>query len=142
MSEDSHIAVIGLGYVGLPLAIAFAEAGVDVTGVDASEQRVGQLLRRSSPIDDITDERLSAALDGRSARRRRRTTPRSTTRTPSSCASRRRSRGPRTRTSGPSWRRRRSSATTSARGQLIVLQSTTFPGTTTGPFRELLEESA
>ena len=65
MSEDSHIAVIGLGYVGLPLAIAFAEAGVDVSGVDASEQRVGQLLRRSSPIDDITDERLSTALDGR-----------------------------------------------------------------------------
>ena len=36
MTRDTHVAVIGLGYVGLPLAIAFAEAGLDVQGVDLS----------------------------------------------------------------------------------------------------------
>jgi UDP-N-acetyl-D-glucosamine dehydrogenase len=139
MSEDSRIAVIGLGYVGLPLAIAFAEAGVDVSGVDASEQRVGQLLRRSSPIDDITDERLSTALDGRL----------SVTLDPVAihdadavfvCVP-----TPITGTKDPDLGPVLSAASrirdNVRAGQLIVLQSTTFPGTTTGPFRERIEES-
>ena len=143
MSEDSRIAVIGLGYVGLPLAIAFAEAGLDVEGVDASRDAGARAAcRRSSPIDDITDERLSTArhrvglsdhAGPRPAIARRRT--------PSSCACRRRSRRPRTPTSGRCARGGVQVATTSGAGQLIVLQSTTFPGTTTGPFREVLEES-
>ena len=65
MTPDSHVAVIGLGYVGLPLAIAFAEAGLEVQGIDVSLKRVTSLTARRSPIDDITDERLAAALDGR-----------------------------------------------------------------------------
>ena len=61
--------------------------------------------------------------------------------TPSSCASRRRSRRPRTRTSRRSCPPPRRSASTCGPGQLVILQSTTFPGTTTGPFREVLERS-
>jgi UDP-N-acetyl-D-glucosamine dehydrogenase len=57
------VAVIGLGYVGLPLAIAYSEAGLEVEGVDASPDRIAELLARTSPIDDISDERLGAALD-------------------------------------------------------------------------------
>ena len=64
MTHDTRVAVIGLGYVGLPLAIAFAEAGLDVEGVDASSRRIAELAAGHSPIDDITDERLAAALDG------------------------------------------------------------------------------
>ena len=41
MSQDRRVAVIGLGYVGLPLAIAFVEAGLTVEGIDA--------LPRASP---------------------------------------------------------------------------------------------
>ena len=52
------VAIIGLGYVGLPLAISFVEAGLDVVGVDASAGRVAELRAGRSPIDDITDERL------------------------------------------------------------------------------------
>jgi UDP-N-acetyl-D-glucosamine dehydrogenase len=64
MTRDTHVAVIGLGYVGLPLAIAFAEAGLDVQGVDLSAERVAELVAGRSPIDDVSDERLAAALDG------------------------------------------------------------------------------
>jgi UDP-N-acetyl-D-glucosamine dehydrogenase len=62
MDRDARIAIIGLGYVGLPLAIAFEEAGLQVVGIDASEARVAELVGGTSPIDDISDERLRAAL--------------------------------------------------------------------------------
>ena len=104
VTQDRRVAVIGLGYVGLPLAIAFVEAGLEVEGIDASPGRVAELNARTSPIDDVSDERLGAALDGGlrvvvAGRRAR--CPR---RTRSSSASRRRSRRPRTRTSRRSCR--------------------------------------
>jgi UDP-N-acetyl-D-glucosamine dehydrogenase len=55
VNPDARIAIIGLGYVGLPLALAFSEAGLDVTGVDASARRVDELHAGRSPIDDIDD---------------------------------------------------------------------------------------
>ena len=64
MTRDTRVAVIGLGYVGLPLAISFAEAGLEVEGIDANPPRVEELVRGSSPIDDVSDERLQAALAG------------------------------------------------------------------------------
>ena len=39
------VGIIGLGYVGLPLAVAFAEAGCEVVGVDADQRRVARLRR-------------------------------------------------------------------------------------------------
>ncbi len=62
MEQDRSIAVIGLGYVGLPLALGFTEAGARVTGIDSSELRVAELNDGHSPIEDISDERLGAAL--------------------------------------------------------------------------------
>ena len=62
MNQHPTVAVIGLGYVGLPLAIAFVESGCRVIGADASPTRVTELRGAASPIDDITDERLAAAL--------------------------------------------------------------------------------
>jgi UDP-N-acetyl-D-glucosamine dehydrogenase len=61
-TSDRSIAVIGLGYVGLPLAIAFTEAGLSVTGVDASPERIATLRTGRSPVDDIEDARLADAL--------------------------------------------------------------------------------
>src|SRR5438552_11547291 len=63
VSEDRRVAVIGLGYVGLPLAIAFTEAGLEVEGIDALPSRVTELCAGTSPIDDVSDERLRAALN-------------------------------------------------------------------------------
>jgi UDP-N-acetyl-D-glucosamine dehydrogenase len=64
-ARSATVGVIGLGYVGLPLAIAFAEAGFPVIGVDAQASRVDRLHRGSSPVEDVADARLSALLDGK-----------------------------------------------------------------------------
>ena len=57
------VGVIGLGYVGLPLAVAFAEAGADVVGVDADRARVELLGSGVSDIEDVSSERLGAVSD-------------------------------------------------------------------------------
>jgi UDP-N-acetyl-D-glucosamine dehydrogenase len=138
MASDGRIAIIGLGYVGLPLAIAFAEAGIQVEGIDVSEGRVRELNARHSPIDDISDERLTAALagnlsvvdsaDGHPGEADAAfvcvPTPITPTKDPDL---------------GPVVGAAEYLAAHLRKGQLIVLQSTTFPGTTTGPFREVLE---
>jgi UDP-N-acetyl-D-mannosaminuronate dehydrogenase len=62
VTQDRRVAVIGLGYVGLPLAISFVEAGLEVEGIDAYAGRVEELNAGSSPIDDVTNDRLAAAL--------------------------------------------------------------------------------
>ena len=62
-TRDCNVAVIGLGYTGLPLAISFVEAGLKVEGIDAAAGRVADLNARRSPIDDVSDDRLGAALD-------------------------------------------------------------------------------
>jgi UDP-N-acetyl-D-glucosamine dehydrogenase len=49
----ANIAVIGLGYVGLPLAVNFAKAGYTVLGLDKDEDRVGQVNKKISYITDI-----------------------------------------------------------------------------------------
>jgi UDP-N-acetyl-D-mannosaminuronic acid dehydrogenase len=49
--KEARLAVIGLGYVGLPVACVFAEAGFDVVGVDLLEERVAKINAGVSPID-------------------------------------------------------------------------------------------
>jgi UDP-N-acetyl-D-glucosamine dehydrogenase len=139
VTQDRCVAVIGLGYTGLPLAIAFVEAGLQVEGIDANAGRVAELNARSSPIDDISDERLSAALDGGlrvvapdGARAEDADaifvcvpTPITATKDPDL---------------GPVVAAASFIRDHLRPGQLIILQSTTFPGTTTGPFRQVIEE--
>ncbi len=54
--------VIGLGYVGLPLAVTMVENGLQAIGYDRSEDRVAELNRGVSPVEDVSDEQLAAAL--------------------------------------------------------------------------------
>jgi UDP-N-acetyl-D-glucosamine dehydrogenase len=61
-ARSATVGVIGLGYVGLPLAVAFAEAGFAVIGVDADGHRVERLSRGSSPIEDVPDAALVRLL--------------------------------------------------------------------------------
>ncbi|RIK47154.1 MAG: UDP-N-acetyl-D-glucosamine dehydrogenase, partial [Chloroflexi bacterium] len=63
-SRQAHVAVIGLGYVGLPLALTFAQAGYHVTGIDISAARVAQLNRGRSYIEDISDAELAPYVLG------------------------------------------------------------------------------
>jgi UDP-N-acetyl-D-glucosamine dehydrogenase len=139
-TADARVAILGLGYVGLPLALAFAEAGLSVQGVDASPVRVAELIDGRSPIDDVDDGRLGAALlDGLSIRSIAEArlgdvdaiivcvpTPITASKDPDL---------------GPVLAAARSIRASVRSGQLVILQSTTFPGTTTGPFRSIIEES-
>ena len=140
MTHDSRVAVIGLGYVGLPLAIAFAEAGLDVEGVDASARRIDELAARHSPIDDISDERLAAALDGRLRVSGPADAALAAADAVFVCVP-----TPITGTKEPDLGPVIAAAQLIREhlhaGQLIILQSTTFPGTTNGPFRDVLEET-
>ncbi len=58
------IGVVGLGYVGLPLAVAFCEAGHEVVGVDTDTRVVEALSRGQSHVEDVPDESL-AGIAGR-----------------------------------------------------------------------------
>jgi UDP-N-acetyl-D-glucosamine dehydrogenase len=63
---DKAIGVVGLGYVGLPLALTAVESGWDVIGFDKNPNLVRKLTSGKSHIDDVTDERLIAGLsDGK-----------------------------------------------------------------------------
>jgi UDP-N-acetyl-D-glucosamine dehydrogenase len=56
------LAIIGQGYVGLPLAMAAVDAGWTVIGIDNLEAKVTQINSGSSPIEDISDAQLQAAI--------------------------------------------------------------------------------
>ncbi len=57
--RSAVVAVVGLGYVGLPLAVAFAEQGFPVVGVDVDPRKVDALHRGESYVQDISSERLA-----------------------------------------------------------------------------------
>jgi UDP-N-acetyl-D-glucosamine dehydrogenase len=132
------IGIVGLGYVGLPLAVAFAEAGEEVVGVDVDAARVAELSEGRSPIEDIPDARLQAVLDRCSFTSRYVElheadailvcvpTPLTRNREPDL---------------GPLLSSARALSGVIRRGQLVVLESTTFPGTTRDHLVPLLEES-
>ena len=60
--REKTLAIIGQGYVGLPLAMAAVDAGWSVIGIEKSASRVDQLNSGSSPVEDISDSRLTAAI--------------------------------------------------------------------------------
>ena len=60
-----RVGIIGLGYVGLPLAIAFAEAGFQVTGIDLDQQKIDLANRGESYIPDIPSSTLQALIDAK-----------------------------------------------------------------------------
>ena len=126
-TREARIGIIGLGYAGLPLALAFAEAGFEVTGIDVSEHRVNAVEGGKSYLADLHSDRYAgvngrlhasldyAAVDELDALTICVPTPLSKTRTPDLSYV--------------------VSAVESVSehlrpGQLIVLQSTTYPGTT------------
>jgi UDP-N-acetyl-D-glucosamine dehydrogenase len=61
-SRSATVAVVGLGYVGLPLAVAFARAGFAVIGVDADPRRLQQLARGDSPVEDVSGRDIAECL--------------------------------------------------------------------------------
>ena len=64
---SSRVAVIGAGYVGLPLAVALAEGGRSVTCIDVSADAVRRILAGDSYISDVPSEKLHWVLGDASA---------------------------------------------------------------------------
>jgi len=60
--NDGEVCVVGLGYVGLPLAVAFVEAGVPVIGFDIDDAKIDAIAAGHSLIEDVTNARLTQAL--------------------------------------------------------------------------------
>jgi UDP-N-acetyl-D-glucosamine dehydrogenase len=137
-SRTARVGIVGLGYAGLPLAMAFAEAGFQVVGVDLNRERVAAIAAKRSYLVDVpvgryagVDGKLEATTDyaavaGLDALTICVPTPLSKTRTPDlsyvvAAAE--------------------SVAEQIAPGQLVILQSTTYPGTTEQVIRPILERA-
>jgi UDP-N-acetyl-D-glucosamine dehydrogenase len=132
------IGVVGLGYVGLPLAVAFAEAGHDVVGVDVDSRVTQALGEGRSHIEDISDETLRAIGESFHATTRYAELAKVdaiVVAVPT----------PLTQNREPDLQPLIATGTALAgvlqAGQLVVLESTTYPGTTRERFAPLLEES-
>jgi len=140
-SLDRRVAIIGLGYVGLPLGLALMDAGLAVVGYDSDSDRLAQLRAGRSPVADVTDDRLKAALVNGLGLRAPGEDGLADADTIFVCVS-----TPINAAREPDLTAVMDSATAISqslrRGQLVVLQSTTWPGTTAGPFRELLESGS
>jgi UDP-N-acetyl-D-glucosamine dehydrogenase len=132
------VGIIGLGYVGLPLAVAFAESGCEVVGVDADQRRVERLRRSESDIEDIPSDRLRAVAGQFTATDEYRglaACEAIVICVPTPLANHRE----------PDLSYLVDAATQLSRvlheGRLVVLESTTYPGTTRERLLPILEES-
>ena len=61
-NREAQIGVIGLGYVGLPLAMEFVRAGFHVTGIDVDQEKVKKLKRGENYIQDVEDASVANAV--------------------------------------------------------------------------------
>jgi UDP-N-acetyl-D-glucosamine dehydrogenase len=132
------VGVIGLGYVGLPLAVAFAREGCDVVAVDLDARKVDAIVAGESYIEDVPSEALAEVRERIEASTRYAPLERAdavlicvpTPLTPN-----------REPDLGPLIDATRALAGVLQRDQLVVLESTTYPGTTREHVAPLLEES-
>jgi UDP-N-acetyl-D-glucosamine dehydrogenase len=132
------VGVIGLGYVGLPLAVAFAGEGCDVVAVDLDSRKIEAIEAGESYIEDVSSEQLRAVAERiHSTTRYSRLakadavlicvpTPLTPNREPDL---------------GPLIDSTRALAEVLQANQVVILESTTYPGTTRGRVKPLLEES-
>jgi UDP-N-acetyl-D-glucosamine dehydrogenase len=132
------IGIMGLGYVGLPLAVAFAEEGHHVIALDTDARKVEALRNRESYVEDIPSERLAAVSDLIEPTTHPQPlarcdavlvcvpTPLTANREPDL---------------GPLVSATAALAGVLQTGQLVVVESTTYPGTTRERVAPMLEES-
>jgi UDP-N-acetyl-D-glucosamine dehydrogenase len=137
-TRDAVVAIVGLGYVGLPLAMAYAAAGLRTVGLDVNPALVDALAAGSSHIDDVPDAMLAAAdrFEPTTDAERLRAADAIFLCVPT----------PFDAAKTPVLDYVRAAATTMARllapGQLVILQSTTYPGTTTEVVQPILEAAS
>src|SRR5215470_11574250 len=62
-TRTAKVGIVGLGYVGLPLAVEFAKAGFEVTGIDLLESKVARLRAGESYVQDVSSKEVSSLVD-------------------------------------------------------------------------------
>jgi len=138
--RTAKIGIIGLGYVGLPLAVEYGEAGFSVIGFDISKEKIKLIEAGKSDIDDIADVRVETLV--KSGKLTATNNPKLLNKvdTVSICVP-----TPLSKTKDPDvsyilaaveWVR-----DNMHRGTLVILESTTYPGTTEDMIRPILEQS-
>lgn len=137
-THTAHVGVIGLGYVGLPLAVALAEAGFPLTGVDLDPRKVDAIRAGRSPIGDITDDRIAPLIQAGTLRATANYADLATCDAIFVCVP-----TPFDANKTPDLRYVITAADGIAGilrpGQLVILQSTTYPGTTEEVIQPRLE---
>jgi len=140
ITDKTVVCIIGLGYVGLPLALAFAKAGLKVLGVDAQQRRVGWVNKGQSYIADVDSKVLTETvrkglLEATTDQSRIKEVDVICICVPT----------PLTKTKDPELSYVISESEVVSRylqkGQLVVLESTTYPGTTREVMLPILERS-
>ena len=137
-SKQARVAIIGLGYVGLPLAVGFAQKGFEVVGIDVDRRRVQQIQKGKSYVLDIRSQDVKTCVQRKRLRATRSYQAIRQIDVISICVP-----TPLRKTKEPDL-----SFIVSAlkgllpylhRGQLLILESTTYPGTTEELILPLLE---
>src|SRR6266545_7991976 len=139
-SRRARVGIVGLGYVGLPLAVEFAKAGFEVTGIDISETKTARINQGESYIGDVATPTIAPLV---TAGRLRATTDFSVAQeldTINICVP-----TPLRKTKDPDMSYVVSASQEIARnfhaGMLIILESTTYPGTTDEVVLPMLQRS-
>ncbi len=139
-SKKAKVGVIGLGYVGLALAIEFAKSGFDVVGIDKNPEKVKTINRGKSPITDVSEQDIKKFLDNKKFKAVTDFSAISELDAISICVP-----TPLRKTKDPDMSfiidATNQVAKFIKRGQLIVLESTTYPGTTDELVQPIIEES-
>jgi UDP-N-acetyl-D-glucosamine dehydrogenase len=137
-SGKARIGVIGLGYVGLPLAVEFANHGFDVTGFDVDAAKISQINAGKSYIPDVPEAELAAGVKKGTLRATSDMSALGGMDAIDICVP-----TPLRKTKDPDLsyvvRAVEAVAATLRKGQLIILESTTYPGTTDEVVQPLLE---
>jgi len=138
--KTATIGVVGLGYVGLPLAVGFGEIGFSILGIDLSAEKVSQLNDSASYIPDVPSKSIETLIDQNRFRADTDFSALAAADVIFICVP-----TPLDAQKGPDLIFIESAAKSIAEvlraGQLIILQSTTYPGTTTEVVLPLLEAS-
>jgi UDP-N-acetyl-D-glucosamine dehydrogenase len=133
-----RVGIIGLGYVGLPLAVAFARAGAEVVAVDVDRRKIESIAAGRSYIEDVESDELAdfrRLIEPTTDYARLGTVDAILICVPTPLT------GNREPDLTPLLDSARGLAKVVRRGQLVVLESTTYPGTTRERLVPLLEES-
>ena len=136
--RSAHVAVVGLGYVGLPVAAEFAEAGFDVVGIDLDESKVAAINAGTSFLLDVPEERVRSLKEGGRLKASSSFADSAEADAVLICV-------PTPITEGTPDLTRVVAATASVAqilkpGSLVILESTTYPGSTDELVKPLLEE--